>query len=71
MSDVKDVSSQNIDIIRLVNRDNLFKKVKVYQYKDCRIIYCITICNQLRISGSTPKGPIDIKGFNVRFWQIN
>lgn len=59
MSKIKDISSESIEVIQLINKDNLYKKVKVYKYGKCKAIYCITHYDTLQISASTPYGPAD------------
>ncbi|GEM_PF-1777621 len=54
MENIIDVSSENMDIIRLINTHNQFKLIKIYQYKDCRVIYSITNSNKLHVSASAP-----------------
>ncbi|AKL96665.1 hypothetical protein CACET_c32210 [Clostridium aceticum] len=55
------VSKENAGTIRLINQDNLFKEVQIYEYKNLRIIYCVTTYNALHISASTPFGPASKK----------
>lgn len=63
MAKIINVSNQSksIEIIKLMNKDNLFREIKIYKYKDCNIFYCITDKGKLHISGSTPQGPADEK----------
>ncbi len=54
MENITDVSNESTDVIQLINMNKQFKLVKIYQYKDCRVIYSITKCNKLHISASAP-----------------
>lgn len=56
MSSLKNVSNKHKKVIRLMNKDNLFKKIVIYEIEDCKIFYCITFNNKLHISGSKDYG---------------
>lgn len=72
MSKIKDISnaSRSIETIKLMNKNNLFKEIKIYKYKDCNIFYCITAQGKLHISGSTPKGAADKKDLLYVFSKL-
>lgn len=70
MSKIKDVSNESVGIIQLINKDNLFKEVRIYKYKDCKILYCITNYGALHISASTPHGPAGMKDLTCIFGKL-
>lgn len=70
MSKIINVSSENIRTIELMNKENLFKVIKVYKYKDCSFFYCITHYNALHISGSSKKGPANEKDLVYVFKKL-
>ena len=57
MAKIKDVSKESLKVIELMNKDKLFKKIKVYKYENYNVFYCITHYDALHISASTPQGP--------------
>ena len=63
MSKVIDISNtpRSIETIRLMNRDNLYKEIRIYRYKDCNFFYCLTSYGELHISGSSIRGPVEKK----------
>lgn len=67
---VRDVSDTSKDIIRLINKGNIYKTVKIYNYKDCRVIYCLTHCDRLHVSASTPHGPASEVDLLYAFGQL-
>lgn len=70
MPEIINISIESKEIIELVNRDNLFKEVRVYNYKNLRIIYCITNNGALHISASTPSVPATKKDLIYIFRKL-
>lgn len=72
MPKVIDISNtpRSIETIRLMNKDNLFKEIRIYRYKDCNFFYCITHYNALHISGSSINGPVDKKDLDYVFKKL-
>ena len=70
MAKIKDISSECLQAIQLMNQDKLFKKIKVYKYESCKVFYCITHNNSLQISASTPQGPASEKDLICIFKKL-
>ncbi len=70
MTQITDVSKESTEIIKIVNRDNLYKEVRIYSYKNLRVIYCITNKGALHISASTPLGPATKKDLIYVFQNL-
>lgn len=62
MSKIKNTSEKYRKVLKLVNQNNLYKKLSAYEIEGCEVFYCITHDNKIHISGSSDNGvpPLDV-----------